>query len=159
MSLLPCARPPAWRTLLGVCHTCAERFHAAHKEPGILDPKHRAQTILQPLQLISQLLGSSYRETCQHIAMPAKEFGRAMDDDIHAELNRTLVKRRHERIIQQGKQAMLLRPIRHRTNVGNFQGRVRRGFHIDGFRIRFEGGLHLIQIGHVHEGALDAHTA
>ncbi|MNP21399.1 hypothetical protein D3C76_1140140 [compost metagenome] len=123
---------------LAMRHPGAQRFHAAHQQPRILRAEDGAQTVLHVFQLTGQFLCPRDCQTGQHIAMPAEEFGRAVQDDIRPQLDRPLVIRRHERVVHDAEQSLLLRPGGDFRDIGNLQRRIGRRLHIHGFRIGFQ---------------------
>ncbi|MNZ68166.1 hypothetical protein D3C78_864270 [compost metagenome] len=107
-------------TSLAMLHSCLQRLHSAHQQPGFLCAQHRSKTVLKLLQPSAQTIISSYCKPCQNVAVAAQKLCRTMQHNIYSVLNRTLMIRRHERIIQHGQQTMLLRPACYFSNVRNF---------------------------------------
>lgn len=100
-------------------------------------------------------LGRRHNQTGQHVAVSAQELRRAVEHNVHPVGDRQLMIRRHERVVQERQQAVLLRPAAYLRDVDNFEGRVGRCLHIDRLRIRTQRRLHLLDIGHVDEGRFD----
>ena len=91
-------------------------------------------------------LAAVHDDAAQRGAVAADELGGGMDDDICAVLNGTDQVRGAEGIIDDQRQAVLVRDGCNGIDIGDIAVGVAQSFQIDGLGVELDGILHLSQI-------------
>ena len=95
-----------------------------------------------------------------HVAVPAKELGRRLGDQVRPELERPADVRRGERVVDDVHRAVAMGQLGESRVVGEKRRRVGDGLGVqDAGRSGIEGGRHRVEVGRVDEIDLDAEAA
>ena len=85
-------------------------------------------------------------------------FGRGVHDDVGAELERPLKRRRRERVVDDQPRAALVRDLGDGLEINDRQCRIGRRLQEQQFRLRPHRGLPLIDVAAVHQRMRNAET-
>src|SRR5919199_1615102 len=83
--------------------------------------------------------------------MPAQVLGRAVVDDVGAQLERTLAVRAGERVVDGHQDVALVRQLGHGGDIDQLEQRVGRAFKPDQFRALLERGLDVVRARSIHK--------
>ncbi len=127
----------------------------------LLRPEHRARNVLETdhADLVHDLL-ARHRETCDHIAVAVEILGRAVHDNICAQLQRLHQQRRGEGVVHDDEAARIqrMRIVRYGGDVRDLHAGVGDGLKIDDLRVRADGRFYLRHVRHVDAVGADAET-
>src|SRR5277367_924331 len=91
--------------------------------------------------------------------MSAKKFGRRMHHEIRAELNRPAEIRRRKGVIDDQRNVMFVRNLRHGLNVQNIHARISDGFTVEELGLRRNGLSEVLRVVRIHKDRVNAHPA
>ena len=129
----------------------AKRLDSANQEEGIEGTEHRTHGILIECELFCDFFIVGHCKASHHIAMAAQVLGRRMHHDVGAKFQRTLQIRRHEGVIDNGQNSMLLGDGSDASQVRHGQERVRRAFDKEGLHVGRHFGIERRQVGGIFD--------
>src|SRR5438045_4880118 len=80
-------------------HSDGERLRPPQHKPRVEGREYRADAVLYELKPFRVLLIIKHNHTADAVRMSVQILRRRMDDDVNAELNRSLKVRRHESVV------------------------------------------------------------
>ena len=123
------------RVLAVLAHTHGERLDATQDEPAIERRGDTASRVLVKLHLAVELLVRGQNRAADDVAVPVEVLGRAVDDDVRAEVERLLQRRRGEGVVHDEQRIMLAGDTCDGGDVHQGQQRVRRRLDPDHLRL------------------------
>ena len=140
----------------GDVHAGGQRLHALHHEPGFERSKNSAEALHKGHTAAVDQLFAACDDTGGRCAVTAQIFRRAVNDHIRAQVDGVLQIGRSEGAVDDQLHAfMLVNDLGDRFDVGDLQGRVGRGLHIDQRRIGLDGVCNILGIRGVDSGVGD----
>ena len=140
-------------------HMHLECLETAQDQKRLLRTEHRARDALETdhADLVHDLL-ARHRETCDHIAVAVEILGRAVHDNIRAQLQRLHQQRRGEGVVHDDDAVRILcmRVVRDGGDVRDFHAGVGNGLKVNDLRVRANGCFHLRHVRHVDAVGVDA---
>ena len=107
-------------------HAQRQRLDAAQDEIAVEGAGYAARHAAQGMQPLAELGRARHEEAAEHVGMPAEVLRRRMHDDVAAELERPLEKRRGKRVVHDREDAVAFRERRCAAEVLDAQQRVGR---------------------------------
>ena len=132
-----------------------QRFEALHDDPGVERRDIGAGVALEGQQhLVDPFLRTADR-TCQHSALPIHELGRAIGDDVRAEIQRLLQRTCGEGVVDHGGDAMRLCHCADMGEVDHVERRIGRSLEEKDLRVGPDRGFPGAIVRAVDHGGLD----
>jgi len=123
-------------------HAQGERLEAAQGQEAVERPGHSTYGVLEEGEALGELaVLADGDDTPHHVRMAVQVFGRRMEDDVEAELERALRPGCREGVVADGHDAALARRLGHALEIDQLEQRVGRRLHPDHARLGSEGGL------------------
>jgi hypothetical protein len=130
-------------------HTEMEGAQPPVHEEAVEWAGDRAHRVLDEPQPLMPLRGAGDHRPADHVGVAAQVLGRGVDDEVRAELERALVGRRGERVVDRHQRAPA--PRHHPCHVDHVEQRVGRGLDPDQSRLVPYGAFERMQVGLVDE--------
>ena len=140
----------------GHVHACGQGLHALHHEPGLERSKHRAEALHKGHAAAVDQFFAARDDAGRRCPVTAQIFRRAVNDHIRTQIDGVLQIGRSEGAVHDQLHAfMLVNDLGDRFDVGDLQGRVSRGLHVDQRRIGLDGVCNILGIRGVDSGVGD----
>ena len=133
-----------------------QRLHPAEEQPAVKWRWHRADRVLVEAQLLLQLVVAGHHGAANDVAVPADVLGRAVHDDVRAQVQRLLQVRRREGVVDAHERATAVRHLAHGVDVDHAEQRVGRRLQPHHAGLLGHRGLDLVDVARVHGG--EAHA-
>ena len=108
-----------------------QRFDAALEQEAVERIEDAAQGLRVELELFVELVVIEDDEPGEKVGMTAVIFSGRIDDHVGAEVERTLIDAREERIVDGEQPAAGFGSFGHMSNIGDFEERIRGRFDVD----------------------------
>ena len=131
-------------------------LEALQQHPGIERRQRRPGLAQQLMIIVDDDLLARQDAAAEHAALAVDVLGRRIDDDVGPELERALVERRREHVVDDELGAGAVRDLGDRRDVVDLQGRIGRRLHEEHFGVLGHRLLPLIEIVAVDERRRDA---
>ncbi len=122
-----------------LAHAHRQGLESAQHQPTVERPGHSTDRVLQKLQAIVEVIVGRDQRATDDVRMSAHVFGRAVVDDVRAEVERSLAIRAGKSVVDGDDDVALVGQTRHRSNVDQLQQRVGRTLEPDQFGAVFDG--------------------
>ena len=137
-------------------HADRQGLDAAEGEPTVKRARHRAEGVLCELQFLVKVAAVHDERPAQEVRVAPEVLRRAVDDQVDAEAQRVLQRRRREGVVAHADRVVGLRDHGELPQVGDLHEGVRGRLHPQHLRLRAKGILDVDEVPQVHEGGLDA---
>ena len=111
-------------------------LHVLQQAVGVNRGQQRAADELTAVQQNGQVGVVRRRDAGEQVGVAGQELGGRLHGDVSAEFQGTLQVGRHEGVVHDQQGAVAVRQLRNSGNVGDLQGRVRRGLKEDDLHVR-----------------------
>ena len=131
-------------------HAEMERLDAAQHEPGVERTRHRSGGVVNELQARREIIVDHCRHSADHIAVSVQILRCRVKDDVGAEREGLLEKRRGERVVDDEQRLMRVGDLRRGCEIRDLHERIRRRLDEYGLRLRRARILDALHVRRVH---------
>ena len=109
-----------------LAHAEVQRLRAAERKPGVERPGDGAGGVVNELEPLGEPVVAHDGAAADHVAVPVQILRRRVEDDVGAELERTLEVGRREGVVDDEQRAAAMRDLGHGGDVGEAHQRIAR---------------------------------